>query len=272
MNFAIHYHCILNVFRRNFERLQEHIDALTSEKMDLSLCLQQQTNLVRRLTEENERMVQKLNAAASKEEHLQESVLNLERDKKAIESRALLSEKELDIKEKENRSLAAKVKVLGSELVNLEENLHNAKERMQSEYIHGGGKDAEEHQGYAYKKENDELRSEICMLQDTVGKLQQSLRESEIQLAAALEAQDTQKQQIAETNKERQSCPLTRTIALRSVSNVSPSFEGRTPVLPVETRALLPNRACLLKNDLFQEDIESLAERVYLLLNRNPRA
>ncbi|KAI8100399.1 hypothetical protein M9435_006883 [Picochlorum sp. BPE23] len=259
--------------RRKFERLQEHIDALTSEKMDLSLCLQQQTNIVRRLTEENERMVKKLNDAASKEEHLQELVLNLEKDKKAIETRALVAEKELDIKERENRGLTAKVKVLGSELVTLEENLFHVKERMQSESIHEKGRDAEEHHVRTYQKENDELRSEICVLQDTIGKLQQALRESEVQRAAALEAQDAQKQELVQTNKENRSCPLTRTLALRSISNLNSSAEGRAPsnVLPVETQALLPNRACLLKNDLFQEDIESLAERVYFLLDRNLR-
>lgn len=261
------------MFRRKFERLQEHIDALTSEKMDLSLCLQQQTNLVRRLTEENERMVTKLNEAASKEEHLQELVQNLEKDKKAVETRALLAERELDIKEKDNRGLTAKVKVLGSELVNLEENLFHVKERMQSESIHGGDKDAEEHHMRTYQKENDELRSEICVLQDTIGKLQQALRESEVQRAAALEAQEAQKQEIVQTNEANRSCPLTRTIALKSISNLNSSAEGKSPSndLPVETQALLPNRACLLKNDLFQEDIESLAERVYFLLNRNRR-
>jgi hypothetical protein len=79
--------------------------------------------MVQKLTEENERMVHKLNEASIMAEQLQGREKQHESERRVLSSKWREMEKEVGRVEKENRELKSKVKVLGGELVGLEERL-----------------------------------------------------------------------------------------------------------------------------------------------------
>ena len=97
--------------RKEFERLEEHIDKLTSEKIDLNLCLEKQTELVHRITDENETMIRRLNEASSRQERLMEKLGEYEKDK--VDMQSLIQEytSKLETKEKEAKDFATKMRV-----------------------------------------------------------------------------------------------------------------------------------------------------------------
>ena len=99
--------------RKEFERLEEHIDKLTSEKIDLSLCLEKQTELVHRITDENETMIRRLNEASSQQEGLMEQLGAYEKDKIGMQSLIEEYNIKLETKEKEAKDLQTKIRVCG---------------------------------------------------------------------------------------------------------------------------------------------------------------
>ena len=130
-----------NSARQNtFRDLQEHIDSLTTQNMDLNLCLSQQTTMVQRLTEENEGLVKKLNDASRENERSQAQIRAEREERGVLGVRWKEMEGAMGRVEGENRELVSKVKVLGGELLGLEEKLlRERNERLKLISMSGAG-------------------------------------------------------------------------------------------------------------------------------------
>ena len=85
-----------------FQELQDHIDSLTTQNLDLSLCLSQQTSMVQRLTEENEGLVHKLNEASRLAEQWEEREKAQDTERELLGTQWRELERQLARREKEN--------------------------------------------------------------------------------------------------------------------------------------------------------------------------
>eukprot|EP00890_Picochlorum_soloecismus_P000837 jgi/Picsp_1/1754/NSC_05226-R1_---NA--- len=180
-----------NARRKEFERLEEHIDKLTSEKIDLSLCLEKQTELVHRITDENETMIRRLNEASSQQERLMDQLGEYEKDKTSMQSLIQEYSMKLETKEKEAKDFETKMRVLGNELVRLEEDLLREKnERLRISSLSSNQEmENSKEAAAAWEKERFILESQREQMKRALDALQGSLAEAEAKVAEYEEQQ-----------------------------------------------------------------------------------
>lgn len=259
--------------RKNFEKLQDHIDSLTMENMDLAMCLQQQTNIVQRLTQENESMVKRLNDAAMQQEALSESSKQCEIKERHMQKQIRMLEKQLDAKEKESRDLSSKVRVLGSELIMLEEKLLREKnERLKRESTSGGDHRESESQLLreiqSHNRDNEMLQSTMIQLQEELDNTRKLLRKSELERQNAIESQRKLEEDLQAAMKHQRHPPLPKSALISASpmeSNAQEQIESASSI-PSEIKAMLPVQTWIPGVEDVQDDINSIAGRVYNLL------
>lgn len=256
-----------------FQELQDHIDSLTTQNLDLSLCLSQQTTIVQKLTEENEGLVHKLNEASRSAEQSQEREKALDKERELLASRWRDMERQMARMEKENRDLTSKVKVLGGELLGLEEKLlRERNERLKlSAMPEGGDRDA-------FRKELDEVsntldneREEKRGLQARIASLEAALKGFHEQLAAEQTRADRAEAAV-KTKSSAYPIPQSALVCAEAMQEyVEKKAHGDLPQLddarlPDEVRALLPMNSwipSLEEEEKVQQDIVDAIGRLY---------
>lgn len=259
--------------RKDFEQLQDHIDALTTEKMDLSLCLKQQTNIVQRLTQENENMVKRLNDAARTQEALADISKQQEANEIHMQHEMKRLQKQIESRDKENRDLSSKVKVLGNELVMLEEKLLQEKnERLKRHSMAIKDDDSEsrlKREIESHKRDKDMLQSTVDHLKEQLRNIQELLRKSELERCDAIASQKklSDDLQVAlKHQKNRSSLPKSALASIKAMKTYEEEQELDTSsCIPPEIKALLPIRTWVPGVEDVQDDMHSISERLYQL-------
>jgi hypothetical protein len=254
--------------QERFETLQQHIETLTVEKGELSMCLEQQTNIVRRLTEEHEAMVAKLNDAGRQQEDMQHRLDTYAAAEREMKEYTRRIQRELDEQERQNRLLQAKVTMLGKELVSMEDQivLMNAEKKKTKESTSLDSHAAAE-------------ESARKMLQEELQEMARRLAESEKRRIEAEEAQRELQQEVDEARQNAASTKHEHNVALPQAAIVSAiamdsyasEMDGtEMHILSPEIRALLPTPTWIPGDGHSSslDDINSITERLYILLQR----
>ena len=243
--------------RRDFDRLQEYIDKLTSEKINLQLCLEKQTDVVRRLTDENEAITARLNDLASKNETLHESTRRYEEAQVEIENKMKLLESEKESRESEVRDYQTRMKVLGNELVRLEEELLKERNELLRLKSSTSGTDAEK----ALRAELETVRKENMALSSKVKELEKS---------ASFSAEMQQEMQNlrsklneVQNNKGRKDLPVPPMSAVLSTEAMKEHGMEQSSAISPEIKSLLPRRAWVPGIESVQEDMHETAQRIF---------
>lgn len=260
--------------RRNFESLQEHIDTLTTERMDLSLCLQQQTSIVQRLTQENENMVKRLNDAAIKQEELANLSKQHRIDEDHMQQEMKTLQKKLDSREKENRDLSSKVKVLGNELIMLEEKLLREKnQRLKQDFRASTDRESESRltqEIESSRRDNDLLQSIVADLREQLDNTQQLLRKSDMERRDAIETQLKISNDLETAMKQRDTLvplPKSAILSADAMNSYAKEESQEEPTsIPPEIKALLPAQTWIPGIEDFRDDMKSVSERLYQIL------
>jgi DNA repair exonuclease SbcCD ATPase subunit len=260
--------------RRNFEKLQEHIDTLTTEKMDLSLCLQQQTSIVQRLTQENENMVKRLNDAAIKEEKLSHLSKQYKLNEEDMQQEVNMLQKKLDSREKENRDLSSKVQILGSELILLEEKLLREKnERLKRDAIANKGGESEStlrQEIESCRRDNDMLQSTVAHLQEQLETTQKLLRKSDMERQDAIDTQMKLSHDLEAAMKQHNTTvplPKSALLSADAMDSCADESKEKQTSIPPEIMALLPAQTWIPGMEDIKDDMNSVSERLYQILD-----
>lgn len=256
-----------------FQELQDHIDSLTTQNLDLSLCLSQQTSMVQRLTEENEGLVHKLNQASRFAEQSEERERAQDKERELLGTQWRELERQLAQREKENRDLTSKVKVLGVELLGLEEKL--LRERNERLKLSALPADVD---GDASRKEADEIskvisreREEKMVLRERLGALETAQQGLVEQLAAERARAETA-ERAAKARAAAYPIPQSAIVSAGPMQDfVEREARGEAPPLdnarlPDEVRALLPINSwipSLEEEQKMQQDVVDAIGRLY---------
>ena len=253
--------------QERFETLQQHIETLTVEKGELSMCLEQQTNIVRRLTEEHEAMVAKLNDAGRQQEAMQQRLDTYAAAEREMKEYTKRIERELDDQERQNRLLKAKVTMLGKELVSMEDRLVMNEERRQTKQCASVDSNAAAEES---KRE---------MVEQELQEMTRRLAESEKRRMEAEEAMKELQQEVDEARHKALSTHHEHGVTLPQAAIVSAiamdayasEMDGtEMHILSPEIRALLPTPTWI-PGDVHSsslENINSISGRLYILLQR----
>jgi len=302
-----------NSARQNtFRDLQEHIDSLTTQNMDLNLCLSQQTTMVQRLTEENEGLVKKLNDASRENERSQAQIRAEREERDVLGVRWKEMEGAMGRVERENRELVSKVKVLGGELLGLEEKLlRERNERLKLISMSGEGSSRAGSAGFhaageegaataALRRELEEASGALRRVQSEksgmeqemearmqrIQALQKRAEEAEAAAGAAVRALEEARQQFA-ARQAAPSYPIPHSVVLsagpmQAFGEQGEGGEGdeetswgKIDGLPAEVKALLPMKTWIPSMDeqqTMQNDVIEAIGRLYARIEGLKRA
>lgn len=256
-----------------FQELQDHIDSLTTQNLDLSLCLSQQTSMVQRLTEENEGLVHKLNDASRLAEQSQEREKAHDKERELLGSQWREMERQLARREKENRDLTSKVKVLGVELLGLEEKLlRERNERLKlSALPEAGDRDASRKESEEMSKIVSREREEKLVLRERLGALEAAHQGVLVELAAERARAETA-ERAAKARAAAYPIPQSAMLSAEPMQAfIEREARGEAPPLddarlPDEIRALLPIDSWIPSLDeeqKMQKDVVDAIGRLY---------
>ena len=298
-----------NSARQNtFRDLQEHIDSLTTQNMDLNLCLSQQTTMVQRLTEENEGLVKKLNDASRENERSQAQIRAEREERGVLGVRWKEMEGAMGRVERENRELVSKVKVLGGELLGLEEKLlRERNERLKLISMSGAGSSRAGSAGFhaageegaaALRRELEEVSGALRRVQaeksgmeqemearmQRIQALQKRAEEAEAAAGAAVRALEEARQEFA-ARQAAPSYPIPHSVVLsagpmqafgeQGEGGEEEETWGKIDGLPAEVRALLPMKTWIPSMDeqqTMQNDVIEAIGRFYARIEGLKRA
>ena len=298
-----------NSARQNtFRDLQEHIDSLTTQNMDLNLCLSQQTTMVQRLTEENEGLVKKLNDASRENERSQAQIRAEREERGVLGVRWKEREGAMGRVERENRELVSKVKVLGGELLGLEEKLlRERNERLKLISMSGAGSSRAGSAGFhaageegaaALRRELEEVSGALRRVQaeksgmeqemearmQRIQALQKRAEEAEAAAGAAVRALEEARQEFA-ARQAAPSYPIPHSVVLsagpmqafgeQGEGGEEEETWGKIDGLPAEVRALLPMKTWIPSMDeqqTMQNDVIEAIGRFYARIEGLKRA
>lgn len=256
-----------------FKELQDHIDSLTTQNHDLSLCLSQQTTMVQRLTEENEGLVHKLNEASRLAEQSQEREKAQGKERELLGTQWRELERQLARREKENRDLASKVKILGVELLGLEEKLlreRNERLKLSARPV-GGDRDASRREVEEMSKVVSREREEKLALQERIRTLE-TAGQGLIEELAAERARAEAAERATKARAPAYPAPQSAMVSAEPMQAfVEREARGETPPLddarlPDELRALLPINSwipSLEEEQKMQQDVVDAIGRLY---------